>query len=145
MTTGSNASPMDAHIPLNIELKGPNTARGVFSITASFIENQGWQPDQFIISSFNWDELRAYRKLDPAARIAVLTEGDPLQALDVARELNAEAINPYAGLVNKSAVDSIHEKGYKVYVWTVNDPGQFRALRKMGVDGVFSDYPDRMN
>ncbi len=135
---------VDAQVPLNIELKGPGTAQRVHFITNYYIEKHGWKPEQFLISSFNWDELRTYREIDPEARIAVLTEEDPLQALEIAKELGAEAINPFAGAVNAEVVNTIHEAGFKVYVWTVNDPGAFRALRELGVDGVFSDYPDRM-
>ena len=133
-----------AQVPINIELKGAGTAGRVAYITDYYVENEDWRPDQFLISSFNWDELRAYRELDPDGRIAVLTDGDPLKAIEVAKELNAEAINPFAGQVSPEAVKALHEEGFKVYVWTVNEPGQFRALKEMGVDGVFSDFPDRM-
>ncbi|MDB5987523.1 MAG: glycerophosphodiester phosphodiesterase, partial [Nevskia sp.] len=33
--------------------------------------------------------------------------------------------------------------GLKVYVYTVNDPAELKALRALGVDGVFTDYPER--
>ena len=135
---------MEHRVPLNIELKGGGTSQGVRYITSRAIRQDGWNPDQFIISSFRWDELLAYRALDPNARIAVLTEGDPLEALEVARELGAEAINPSARRVTPEHVEAIHRAGFKVYVWTVNDPQQFAQLAAMGVDGCFSDYPDRM-
>lgn len=135
---------VDAKTPLNIELKGAGTADRVNFITDYYIEKQGWQPGQFLISSFNWDELAAFRTLDAESRIAVLTDGDPLEAISVARELKAEAINPSAASVTAENVAAIQEAGFKVYVWTVNETAEFEALREMGVDGVFSDYPDRM-
>lgn len=135
---------VDAKTPLNIELKGAGTADRVNFITDYYIEKQGWQPGQFLISSFNWDELAAFRALDAESRIAVLTDGDPLEAISVARELKAEAINPSAASVTAENVAAIQEAGFKVYVWTVNQTAEFEALREMGVDGVFSDYPDRM-
>lgn len=135
---------MDHQLPLNIELKGAGTAGRVQFITNYYVEREGWQPEQFLISSFNWDELREYRALDPNARIAVLTEEDPLQALEVARELGAEAINPAAASVTAENVQAMHEAGFRVNVWTVNDPEEFQKLKAMGVDAVFTDYPDRM-
>lgn len=135
---------MAHRIPLNIELKGADTAERVHHITSYYCEKEGWDPSQFLISSFNWDELRAYRALDPKARIAVLTEGDPLDALEVARELGAEAINPAYGKITPEKAEAIHEAGYKIYVWTVNEPKQFEELRAMGVDGIFTNYPDLM-
>lgn len=135
---------MDHKLPLNIELKGAGTAGRVQFITNYYVEREGWQPGQFLISSFNWDELREYRALDPNARIAVLTEEDPLEALEVARELGAEAINPAAASVTAENVQAMHEAGFRVNVWTVNDPEEFQKLKAMGVDAVFTDYPDRM-
>ena len=135
---------VDHRVPLNIELKGKGTADNIHKIASFYSEKQGWKPHQFLVSSFDWDELREYRKLDPTGRIAVLTEGDPLEALEVAAELKAEAINPQHTQLNAENVGKIHEAGYKVYTWTVNDPAEFQRLVSIGVDGVFSDFPDRM-
>lgn len=135
---------IDNRVALNIELKGAGTANRVQFITDYYSTKRGWDSSNFLISSFNWDELREYRKMDPEARIAVLTEGDPLEALAVARELKAEAINPHFSQLNAKNVKQIHEAGFKVYTWTVNEAEVYRKLEQMGVDGVFSDYPDRM-
>lgn len=35
-------------------------------------------------------------------------------------------------------------KGLKVFVWTVNDEKEIEKMKMMGVDGIFSDYPDRI-
>ena len=51
-------------------------------------------------------------------------------------KLRAEFVDPR--LVTDAKVH-----GRKVYVYTVNDPQEMRALRALGVDGVFTDYPDR--
>lgn len=135
---------IDNRVALNIELKGAGTANRVQYITDYYSTKRGWDSSNFLISSFNWDELREYRKMDPEARIAVLTEGDPLEALEFARELNAEAINPHFSQLNAKNVKQMHEAGFKVYTWTVNEAEVYRKLEQMGVDGVFSDFPDRM-
>lgn len=135
---------IDHQAALNIELKGAGTADNVHQIITYYCEKHGWSPDQFIVSSFDWDELREYRRLSPQARIAVLTEGDPLEALPVAAELKAEAINPHYTRLNAQNVARIHGEGYKIYTWTVNDPADFGKLKSLGVDGVFSDFPDLM-
>lgn len=135
---------VDKKAKLNIELKGTNTADRVNFIIERYIENQGWTLDQFLISSFNWQELSEIRKMNAEIEIAVLAEGDPLKAIPVAKELNAVAINPDYRLLTKSNVDAIHKAGFKVYTWTVNDPEDIEKLKKMGVDGIFSDYPERI-
>jgi len=38
----------------------------------------------------------------------------------------------------------MHEKGMKVIPWTINDPVIMKKLIKIGVDGIITDYPDRL-
>ncbi len=135
---------VDKKAMLNIELKGAKTSDRVNFITGRYIKNQGWTLDQFLISSFNWQELGEFRKMNQDIGIAVLTDGDPLEAIPIAKELNAVAINPDYRTLDKSKVNAIHQAGFKVYTWTVNDPEEIEKLKKMGVDGIFSDYPERI-
>lgn len=133
----------ETKILVNIELKGANTAQGVLDL----IDKQGFSEesirDRFVISSFNWDELKRIRSLNKNIPIAVLTDTSPIEALGFAEEVQAISINPNAADVSFSVVDQIHKAGYKVYPWTVNEPGILKNLMFMGVDGVFSDFPDK--
>ncbi len=135
---------VDKKAMLNIELKGANTADRVNFIIENYIKNHGWTLDQFLISSFNWEELKVMRQLNPEIPIAVLIEQDPLDAIDIANELNAVAINPYYKMLSAAKVKQIHNAGFKVYTWTVNEPADILQMKKIGVDGIFSDYPERL-
>lgn len=135
---------VDKKARLNIELKGANTADRVNFIIENYIERQGWSLDQFLISSFNWEELRQFRKYNENIALAVLTEDSPIDAIPVAQELGAEAINPNYQLLDEEVVDRIHEAGFKVYTWTVNDPEDIARMKELGVDGIFCDYPERL-
>jgi glycerophosphoryl diester phosphodiesterase len=46
--------------------------------------------------------------------------------------------------VSGDSIKLAHELGLSVNVWTVNDPGRMRELIAMGVDGIITDYPDRL-
>ena len=135
---------VDKKAMLNIELKGANTSDRVNFIIDNYIKNQGWTLDQFLISSFNWEELRSMRQINPDIAIAVLTERDPLDALATADELNAVAINPYYKMLNKDNVKQIQAAGYKVYTWTVNESDDMDKMKEIGVDGIISDFPERI-
>ncbi len=135
---------IDKRTKLNIELKGANTSDRVNFIIERYQKNQGWTLDQFVISSFNWEELRSFRNINQKIDLAVLTEGNPLEAIPIAEELNAVAINPNYRQLNEEIVDAIHEAGFKVYTWTVNEPQDIEQMKKIGVDGIFSDYPERV-
>lgn len=134
---------IDGKVGLNIELKGTNTAADTDRITKEYVDNKGWKLDDFIISSFNWDELRAMRTLNSEIRIAVLTGKDPLDALLVAKELNAEAINPHFELITRENVLEIKQAGYKIYTWTVNEPEDILSMKRHGVDGIITNFPER--
>ena len=98
-----------------------------------------------MISSFLWDELLTYRKFDSEQAIAVLTEENPVDALPIAKQLNAVAINPWFKNLIQEQVQTIQNQGFKIYTYTVNDPADIQKMRDWGVDGVFCNYPERMN
>ncbi|TKD63641.1 glycerophosphodiester phosphodiesterase [Flavobacterium sp. ASW18X] len=132
-------------VALNIELKGDGTANRVNFITDYYVKNGGWEWKNIVISSFNWEELRRLRKLNPEIAIAVLTEEDPVAAIAVAKELNAVAINPYFEELTQEKVDKIQSEGFKVLTWTVNEPAAIKKMQEFGVDGIITNYPDRVN
>ncbi|MFS4418623.1 glycerophosphodiester phosphodiesterase [Maribacter sp. 2307ULW6-5] len=136
---------IDNQVALNIELKGANTADRVNHIIKYYAESRGWDFENFIISSFRWDELEEMRRLNPKVRLAVLAEDDPLLALPTAIKLNAEAINPHHAQLNADNVAQIKEAGFKIYTWTVNEPKDIQRMKDLGVDGIITDYPDRVN
>ncbi len=135
---------IDNKVPLNIELKGDNTADRVNFIVNYYIREQGWRMENFVISSFKWEELREMRKLNPDIAIAVLTEEDPLEAISVAKELGAVAINPWYKTLTEQNIRKIQQEGFKVYTYTVNEADDIRKMIDYGVDGVFTNYPDRV-
>ncbi len=136
---------MNHKVPLNIELKGPGTSQGVNDIIKNYTENKGWTLDDFLISSFDWEELKEMRRLNRDLDIAVLTEDNPLDAIGIARELNAIAINPNYLSLNNENVSEIKRQGFKIFTWTVNDPIQISRIRELGIDGIFTNYPERVN
>jgi len=135
---------IDNKVSLNIELKGSGTADRVNKIVRHYIDDKGWLPENIVISSFKWDELRAMRGFNKDIQIAVLTEEDPLQAIEVAKELNAIAINPNYKTLTKENTSKIHDEGFKVYTWTVNDPEDIQKMEEFGVDGIITNYPERV-
>ena len=135
---------IDNKVALNIELKGTGTADRVNHIMNVFIEKRNWSAENFIISSFNWDELKEMRKYNPNVAIAVLTEENPVDAIPVAKELNAVAINPYFKNLDLEKANEIRDAGFKIYTWTVNEPADIDAMKRIGVDGIITNFPERV-
>ena len=150
---GGNAIPLlsdvlniiDKKVILNIELKGAGTAKKVDSLVRNFIDQKGGSNKDFIISSFKWDELRTMRRLNTEIPIAILTEDDPLEGIPIAQELNAEAINPDFEKLDLAKVQKIKKAGFKIYTWTVNEPGDIEMAKSWAVDGIITNFPERIN
>ena len=136
---------IDNKVALNIELKGAGTADRVNFIMNYYINKKNWSPENFVISSFNWDELKEMRKLNTDVAIAVLTEENPIDAIPMAKELQAVAINPYFKKLDLDVANQIHDAGFKIYTWTVNEPEDIDAMKKLAVDGIITNFPERVN
>lgn len=130
--------------PLNIELKGSKTAKPVFDILTTYYE-KGWTRADFNISSFLWEELENYRQLDATISIGILTEENPIDAVTIAEKLKAQSINPWYKTLTSENIKLIHRKGFKIYTYTVNEPDTIKQLIRLGVDGIFCNYPERLH
>jgi glycerophosphoryl diester phosphodiesterase/endonuclease/exonuclease/phosphatase family metal-dependent hydrolase len=135
---------MDKQLRLNIELKGAGTAGPSHAIIQHFIKTYGWKIEDFHISSFRHDELKAMRKLDDQIEIGILPRGNALDALDLAKEINAFSINAYKEQLNPESVKTMHAAGLNIYTWTVNSFEDIRRLLDLGIDGIITNYPDRV-
>ena len=59
-------------------------------------------------------------------------------------QLGAYSLNVSLRMVDPELVSLAHQAGLQIYVYTVNEPQDIEQLRSWGVDGVFSDFPDRV-
>lgn len=130
-------------VPLNIELKGKNTAKPTFELLNQYYKN-GFRKENFIISSFLWEELEIFYNLDKDIKIGVLTEDNPLNAIPFAEKINANAINPWHKKLSQNNIETIKNKGFEIYTYTVNDTSDINIMKKMGVNGIFTNYPERV-
>ena len=135
---------IEGKVFLNIELKGGGTAEPTHKLLTTLVKQQKWRADQFIISSFNWEELKQFYRLNQEVPIAVLTDADPLDALPIAQEVKAKAINPNFKALNEKNVKKIQQAGYKVFPYTINNPKDIQKMLTLKVDGIITDYPERV-
>ena len=131
---------------VNIELKGLNTAQATSKIIADISRSTSWSLEHFIVSSFNWDELELFRSIDKNTSVGVLVSKSMSinEAIEFGKKINAQAIHPNFKLLNDKAVKKIKNNGFKIYTWTVNNEDDINFMKKLEVDGIISDYPDRI-
>lgn len=135
---------VDRKCVVNIELKGTNTAKATLDILATYIGEKHWQPTDFILSSFDWLALEEVHRLNPNIPIGVLTATDIDLAIGFAKFVRAQAIHPYYHLLTTESVSKIKENQLKIFPWTINAPEDIAVIKALNVDGIISDYPDRV-
>lgn len=131
-------------LKVNIELKGSNTAAGTVRIIEGYIAKGGWAYEDFLVSSFQKNELFQMHSLNDKIPLAVLSKASVSEAIELGKELGAKAIHPSLGIITRDSVRDSHVAGFKVNVWTVNEPRDIIRMKEFGVDGIISDYPDRL-
>lgn len=111
--------------------------------------------DWCIVQSFNDRVLNNFRKLpelqsnvqklfEAFIPVAPFYGGSRFSYKRIRSYEFAEEININYRYVNPRVVRKVHELGKKVNVWTVNQPENLVKYTKMGVDGIITDYPNRL-
>ncbi len=131
---------------VNIELKGSGAAESTSKIIEDFSKRTLWKKENFIVSSFNWDELKKLRSINTDIAIGILLDklGNINKAIQFGKNINAQSIHPNYRMLNEGTVEKIKKNGFKIYTWTVNNKEDISFMQKLNVDGVISDYPDQI-
>jgi glycerophosphoryl diester phosphodiesterase len=129
---------------INVELKGPSTAAPVAALIDRYVRRRGWCYEEFVVSSFDHAQLKEVKKLRPKIRIGALMEKPKRNAAALVQRLGAWSLNPAKESVTPELVADAHQRGLKVFVFTVNEPEDIARMESLGVDGVFSDFPERV-
>ena len=135
---------VDKEIFINIELKGKNTAKPVADLIERYILEKNWTFEHFIVSSFDWNALQEIRSLNPKISIGVLTQTDLALAIGFADFIKAKSVHPYFHLLTHENTALMQQKGFQVFPWTVNELEDLQKIKSFKVDGIISDFPDRI-
>ncbi len=97
-----------------------------------------------VVISFDPVILQGVRKIEPTVMTGLLYEGQIGDPLEKALEIGARQIAVRGDLVTPRLLKGARERDLQVVCWTVNHPAHMRLLVEAGVDGIISDYPDRL-
>lgn len=128
---------------LNIEMKGKGVAKPLAEILKKYIDD-GHNPELLIVSCFNRQELRAFSLINPGVRLGMLVSKGVFSLLLVTHKTNIYSIHLPQPYLKKWLVKLLQRKGFKVFIYTLNSIWDIAKAKVAGVDGIFSDYPDRI-
>ena len=101
--------------------------------------------ERTLFSCFFDTALARLREIEPAARIGLLvSRRSNLAIAERAERLGAEAVHPELSLADEALVADLHARGYRVNVYTVDDPEDQRRLIGWGIDGIFTNVPAQL-
>lgn len=129
---------------LNIELKTKDASKPVIGLIEKYVAKNGWDYNKFLVSSFDWTALQDIRKWNPKIPLGVLTETDLGLASSFAAFIKAETIHPHYHLLTYGNTMELVQKGFGVYAWTVNVPEDIARIKSYGVNGIITDFPDKI-
>ena len=133
-------------IPLNLEIKWSKEGdyAGLEDATLAALDERGLG-ESILFSSFRDSVLGRLRDARPDARLATLVDPRrPERILARAEAVGSEAINPHFVLATPELVSDAHASDLAVYVYTVDEEDHMKRLLDIGVDGLFTNRPDRM-
>lgn len=97
-----------------------------------------------IYASFLHDELLAVRRENPQAQTMALIKGVPVNRTAFATDAQATHVGVAFETLTPSFLKALHDRSLRVFTYTVNEPADIQTARAMGVDGIISDYPERL-
>jgi len=97
-----------------------------------------------IVISFDAGILAAARKLEPTLMTGFLYDAQVEHPIEKALEVGARQLAVRGDLVTPGMLTAARKRDLQVVCWTVNHPAHMRMLMAAGVDGIMSDYPDRL-
>ena len=108
------------------------------------MKNYNWSYEDFLVSSFDSDVLYALSKINPEIRLDLLVEFLMEDIENIAKKINLYSISPFTEIIDKDFVEDIKNKGIKIFSWTADKIEDIKKMKELGVDGIYSNFPDRL-
>jgi glycerophosphoryl diester phosphodiesterase len=125
-----------------LELKPQGSWGGEHALIGALRES-GEIPRAVVIS-FDAAVVLNLRKIEPTLMTGLLYDGQIENPIEKAVEVGARQLLVRGDLVTPVLLTGARKRDLQVVCWTVNHPAHMRALIAAGVDGIMSDYPDRL-
>ena len=163
-----DARKVHLNVETKVEVSGPDGAEEMAALTRAVvgeIEASG-MADRSVLQSFDWASLNLTRQIAPDLTLGALSSGDSwlgvgqpgsspnLGGIDIdsyngslaqaAAALGYDIVSPAFASVTPAMIADAHGLGLPVVPWTVNETADLTSLMEEGVDGIITDYPDRL-
>jgi glycerophosphoryl diester phosphodiesterase len=135
---------VERKVRVNVEIKAVDAVSELANIVHDYITKKGWRPTDFLISSFHFSALQEFHQLMPTIQLMLLFSKIPNNRLELVHSIPVQMVAISAVSISKKIVDQMHSNNISVIVFTINDPKEIEHMKDLGVDGICSNYPDRV-
>jgi glycerophosphoryl diester phosphodiesterase len=97
-----------------------------------------------VVISFDPAILQALRRIEPTIMTGLLFNGQLENPFETAIEIGVRQLAVKGNFVTPNLLTEAHKRDLQVVCWTINNLAHMRLLAGAGVDGIMSDYPDRL-
>nr|WP_321244401.1 glycerophosphodiester phosphodiesterase family protein [uncultured Psychroserpens sp.] len=136
----------------NIEIKSKPEYDDIYTpklqefvmLVLDIVETKGVN-DRVIIQSFDVRALEEAKLQNPKLTMALLVDDNESISSKLTKlSFKPEIISPYFKLLDQQTVLKYQNNGFKIIPWTVNEIGDINLMIDLKVDGIISDYPDKI-
>ncbi len=131
---------------VNVEIKDLTGLPGdetIASKVAALIVSLGAR-EKVLVSSFNHGYLAEIRKLDENITTGALVSSPPADPVQLMRSVGAAAYHPALRSLRPGHIRRLKKEGFMVLVWVVNSASIACGLLRNGVDGIFTDFAQKL-
>jgi glycerophosphoryl diester phosphodiesterase len=125
-----------------LEIKSGGSWGVEHAVVAALQESE--ETARVLILSFDPGILESVHRLDSALMTGFLCEHPSNDLVERAVRAGARQLAPRGDLITSALVSEAHLAGLQIVAWTINEPEQMRRLISAGVDGIMTDYPERL-
>lgn len=122
---------------LDIELKHDGIEEAAVELIKRYCN-----PEKTMVSAFDVDALTKVHDLLPELQLGFIY--NRTQDEGARHNCPIDVVIPQFRLASREMIEEVHDEGLKVWAWTVNDEEEVRRLVNLGVDGLITDYPDKV-
>lgn len=146
LSNGEHISPLvdvlstlgtDCYAFLEVKLVPQQHDRALLDV----LEN-GPATDRYHVHSFDHRIVRRLKQQDPTLVCGVLSTSYEVRPFVQLDEVGATELWQDEALVDGDLINGAHDRGYRIYAWTVDEPERMRQLMELGVDAICTNRPD---
>lgn len=124
---------------LFVEIKSPGIESAILKTLRNYFDISGC-----LLGSFYHRSILKLKQLDPTVKTIALMAGVPLSTRNIIRESRCDYLGLGIGSLDEQQIQEGRSEGRGIIVWTVDEPDELPLLCELGIDGVVSNFPDRI-